>query len=363
MIINLFVFWRLGLLLITFLGSRIFPLVANQSPGAIGTGKVFDYWLSWAQWDGGNYLSIASSGYQNLQYFAFAPLFPFLARILSSIFDGNVLIAGLVISNLSFLAFILLFHSFLKKNYSTPIANTTLITFLTFPTAFFAVSYYSESLFLLLLVIFFIFLKKQNFIKSAFIIILASLTRFIGIFLIVSLFYTFFASIKFKASKLNATFVGLFISFFGVFIFAIMTKMAGGHFLQFLLSQSFWQRQPSDPLSTIFSYMWSFVTLQHRPPNDYLDFALSVAFIGLLIWGKRKIPSSLWIFSTLAILIPASTGTLSSIPRYGLASLGSFVIIGKTLESYPKLKVPFWTASLLLQAVLAILFINGYWVA
>jgi len=157
--------------------------------------------------------------------------------------------------------------------------------------------------------------------------------------------------------------IGLFISFLGLVIFSIMTKMAGGHLLQFLLSQSFWQRQPQDPVSTLFSYMWSFVTLQHRPPNDYFDFAISVAFIGLLIRGIRKIPSSLWIFSMLAILIPASSGTLSSIPRYALASLGTFVIIGGSLERHPKLKIPFWAASLFLQAVLAILFINGYWVA
>jgi Gpi18-like mannosyltransferase len=363
MIVSLFIFWRLGLLLVTFLGSRVFPLVANQSPGAVGTGKGFDYWLSWAQWDGGNYLSIATHGYQNLQYFAFAPLFPFLAKILSLIFMGNVFVAGLVISNLSFLAFLLLFHNFLKKNYSVSIANTTLVTFLTFPTAFFAVAYYSESLFLLFLVIFFIFLTKHNFIKSAFIVILASLTRFIGIFLIISLFYAYLTRIKFKANRITITFVGLFISFFGVFIFSIITKVAGGHFLQFLLSQSFWQRQPSDPVSTLFSYIWSFATFQHRPPNDYFDFAQTLAFIGLLIWGIRKIPSSLWLFSALAILIPASSGTLSSIPRYALASLGSFVIIGKTLETYPKLKIPFWTASLFLQALLAILFINGYWVA
>ncbi len=365
MIVRLFVFWRLGLLLVTFLGSRIFPLVANESPGAIGstTGKVFDYWLSWAQWDGGNYLSIAALGYQSLQYFAFAPLFPLLAKILRFVFLGNILVAGLVISNISFIAFLLLFHSFLKQNYSKSIANSTVVTFLTFPTAFFTVAYYSESLFMLFSIIFFIFLTKQNFIKSAIIVILASLTRFIGIFLIISLFYAYLVRIKFKPSKINKTFVGLFISFLGVVIFSIMTKMAGGHFLQFLLSQSFWQRQPQDPISTLFSYIWSFVTLQHRPPNDYFDFAISVAFIGLLIWGIRKIPSSLWIFSALAILIPASSGTLSSVPRYALASLGTFVIMGKTLEQHPKLKVPFWTASLFLQAVLAILFINGYWVA
>lgn len=363
MIINLFLFWRLSLFLVTFLGSRVFPPVANQSLGAVGTGKNFDYWLSWAQWDGGNYYSIATHGYQSLQYFAFAPLFPLLTKILSFIFLGNIFVAGLIISNVSFLVFLFLFHSYLKRSYSKSIANSTVVTFLTFPITFFAVAYYSESLFLLFSIIFFIYLAKHNFIKSALIVILASLTRFIGLFLIIPLFYAYLARIKFIPSKINKSFVGLFISFLGVVIFSIMTKMAGGHFLQFLLSQSFWQRKPQDPISTLFSYMWSFATLQHRPPNDYFDFAISVAFIGLLIWGIRKIPSSLWIFSMLAILIPASSGTLSSMPRYALASLGTFVIIGGSLERHPQLKIPFWTASLFLQAVLAILFINGYWVA
>ena len=363
MIVSIFLFWRLGLFLVTYLGSKTFPLVANNSPGAIGDGKYFNYWLSWAQWDGGNYLSIAAHGYQNTQYYAFAPLFPLSVKFFSLLLSSNIFTTGLVIANVAFVIFLLFFNYYLKRNYSLKVANSSLVTFLTFPTAFFGVAYYSESLFLLFVIVFLIFLSRRNYTGSAILVIFASLTRFIGIFLTISMFYTYLLDKKFRWSKLGISFASLFFSFIGIFSYMVFMKFSAGHYLQFLLSQSFWQRTAQDPVSTIFSYLWSIITLQHRPINDYFDLISTVSFIFLLIWGVRRISTSLWLFSTLAILIPASTGTLSGIPRYQLASIGSFIIIGQMLEEHPKLKIPFWTISLLMQALLAVLFINGHWVA
>jgi len=363
MIIKLFLFWRTGLFLVTFLGSRIFPQIANQSPGSVSQTQALNYWLSWAQWDGGNYLAIANNGYQTIQYFAFAPLFPLLAKTSSLLFFGNTLLSGLIIANLSFLAFLHLLYKYVYQNYSKSIAKLTLVSFLTFPTTFFTVAYYSESSFLLFTIVFFIYLAKSDWLKSSLMIILASITRFIGIFLAVSLIYSYFSRLRSGKIKISPVFITLPLSFLGILAFMLYLKFQNTSYTQFLTSQSFWQRLPSDPISTIFTYVWSLLTLSPRPIIDYFDLMVTVTFIGILVFGVRKIPPSLWIFSTLAILSPASTGTLSGIPRYVLASLGTFIIIAQILEKYPNLKVPVWTASLFLQAILAALFINGFWVA
>src|SRR3989344_9625617 len=196
MIVKLFLFWRIGLFWFTFLGSMVLPLAANTSPGAIALGKSFDYWLSWAQWDGGNYLEIAANGYYNSQSFAFAPLFPFAAKAASLLFFGNIFWAGLLVSNAAFLAFLLLFYKYLTDNYQKNVANSTLITFLLFPTAFFGVAFYSESLFLLFTIIALIYISEKKFTRSALVIALASITRFIGIFLVISLYFDYFRSIN-----------------------------------------------------------------------------------------------------------------------------------------------------------------------
>lgn len=362
MILKIFLFWRLGLLVVTYIGSFTFPLVANSALGAIGPGKQFDYWASWAQWDGGHYFDIAKDGYLLNSDFAFFPVYPALIRFFST-FLQNYLLTGLLISNISFLIFLFIFYKFVKEKYSTKIAFYSTVTLLTFPTTFFAVSYYSESVFLLLASIVFIFLGSKKFLLASIAVSIASLTRFIGVFLIISIVYSYLAQIKFNFKKINWHLTHITVAFFGIAIYALYLFANFNAPLKFLSVQSIWERQILDPVSTIFSYIWAILTSQGRPINDYFDFLLTLLFLGILIAGIKKISSSLWIFSMLVILIPASTGTLTSMPRYLLASLGAFVILGQYLANKPKLRLVIWTVSLIAQAILAVRFVNGYWVA
>lgn len=363
MIVNIFAVWRIGLLLVTYLGSLALIKSANGALGSIGPATSFDFWLSLAQWDGGHYFEIAKNGYLSLQNYAFFPLYPILIRLFKFIFLNNLLLSGLFISNISFLLFLSIFYKLLKEKFSAKIAYSTVITFITFPTTFFAVSYYSEGLFLLLIVCVFLFINRKNYLLGAVFAAFASLTRFVGIMLIVSLFYSYFAHLKFKLQNLNRQFLHLFVAFLGIASYAVYLFAKLNDPFKFLSIQSFWQRDVQDPISAIFGYIWPLITHQQRPFNDYFDLSVTLIFLALLIYGIKKIPSSWWIFSMLAILIPASTGTLTSMPRYALASLGAFAVLGQILESKPYLKIPVWGFFLLLQAIFAVRFINGFWVA
>jgi len=363
MILKIFLFWRLGLLLITYLGSFTFPLVANGALGAIGPGRQFDFWKSQAQWDGGHYFQIANQGYLLNSDFAFFPFFPALIKFFALILNGNYLLSGLLISNIAFVTFLLIFYKFIKDKYSKDIAFFATVTYLVFPTSFFAVSYYSESIFLLLVILTLKFLKDEKFLLSAIFASLASLTRLIGIMLTVSLIYSYFSKINFNLKKLNRYFLHISVASFGFVSYSVYLFYKVNDPLKFLNVQSFWLRQVVDPISTIFTYLPAPLTAEPRAAYDYFDLLLTLLFLTILIVGIRKISSSLWIFSMLVILIPASTGTLTSMPRYLLASLGTFVIIGQYLETKPKLRLTIWAVLLTLQAILAVRFVNGYWVA
>jgi hypothetical protein len=128
--------WILGLFTVTFLGSFAFSQIPNGALGAIDYGKPFNYLLSLAQWDGGNYLNIAQNGYQTLGSYAFAPLYPFLIK-LASTFTRSYLFAGLIISISSFTLFLNIFYRYIKNRCGKSLAQTTVITFLLFPTTFF----------------------------------------------------------------------------------------------------------------------------------------------------------------------------------------------------------------------------------
>lgn len=362
-ILKLFLFWRLGLLAVTYLGSLTFSQVANQGIGAVSNNRPFDFWASWAQWDGGYYYNIAKSGYSTLEDFAFFPLYPILIKIISLIISLDILFLGLLISNLAFLIFLYLLYKLVNLRFNKKIARTTIITLLFFPTTFYAVALYSESIFLMLVVSAFLTLWQKKYLMASVAISLASLTRGAGVFLIISLIYSYLSHINFALKKVNTKMLHLVPSVLGIALYMIYLAATTNDPFKFLNVQDLWQRSITDPVSTIASYLWSLLTMQAQPINVWLDLGFTLLFLTVLILGARKIPSSLWIFSMFAILIPSATGTLTSMPRYLLSSLGAFIIIGQFLEERPKLKIPIWTISILLQIFFAVRFINGYWVA
>lgn len=355
-ILLMFIFWRLSLFLLTYLGSSVFPLISNNGPGSVSPFKSFNYLNSWAQWDGGYYLSIAQNGYRNLQDFAFFPLYPFLVSIFGRAFN-NFLFAGLLVSNILFFLFLLVFYAYIKRFFSTEIARISTITFLFFPTSFFATAMYSESLFLLLSMLTFYLLYRKKYFFSAIAASFSALTRAVGLFLGLSLVYSYFVG---KHKKDIPGILMLIIPFLAFLAYMIYLKVRVGDAFIFLNVQDLWQRSFTDPVSTLIASAYTLLTVP-KPLITYLDFALTVLFISLLIVGRRKIPSSLWIFSTLVILFPVSTGTLSSMPRYLLSSIGTFIIGASYLKSRPKTMYGVWAISLILQIFLAVRFINGYW--
>ncbi|MBI2327516.1 hypothetical protein HYU92_04320 [Candidatus Curtissbacteria bacterium] len=363
MIFKIFAFWRIGLFLVTFLGSLALPKIDNGGFGSIGPSRQYNYWLSLAQWDGGHYFQIAKDGYIFISDYAFFPLYPALINLAKILFLDNLMITGLVASNVAFLLFLLIFFEMVKKKYSREVAISTIATFVTFPTTFFAVSYYSESLFLLLTVITFYFLSSKKFLLAALATSLANLTRLVGAALIVAVFYSYFSSFQMSLKAINRKIILAIPALFGLVIYSLYLFSKLNDPFKYLTSQTFWQRSISDPISTITSYIWATLVGEARPFNDYFDLFLTLSFLIILIAGVKKISSSLWIFSMLVILIPASTGTLTSMPRYLLSSLGVFIIVGSYLTLWPRLKIALWAISLAVQAILATRFITGYWVA
>lgn len=357
---KIFISWHLGLFLLGIWGSIVFQKIPGGGINPLSQNKGFSYIETLLQWDGGYYLSIAKFGYQNSSDFAFFPLYPLLIKTLSNLV-GNHIFWGLVISNISFLTFLLFIFHTISKKYSKKIGFNVFITYLLFPTAFFTTAYYSESLFLLLAFTAIYAIENKKHFLAAIFISLSSLTRMLGAFLIVSFFYKYFTSNSGRV-LVDRKIIYPLLSACGIVLYTFYLFTISGNPLQFSSVQALWGREVVDPISIILSYIWTFL-YEFKNPIDYLDFLLTISFLVILVIGIRKISPSLWIFSILTILIPAASGTLTSMPRYLLTSIGAFIIIGIYLEEKPFLQKPFWVISLILQIILYVRFLNGYWVA
>ncbi|MBI3341884.1 hypothetical protein HY024_02070, partial [Candidatus Curtissbacteria bacterium] len=344
MILKTFLYWRVCLFAIAALGALAFTQIPNGGFGAIAAGKPFDYWLSWAQWDGGHYLQIAQEGYRYFPNIAFFPLYPLLMKGLSFLFFNNLLFAGLFIANVSFLLFLVILFRFVKENYGKEVARNVLALYVLFPTSFFAVALYSEGLYLFLSAIALTLYYKKKYIGAAAAVALCCLTRNAGLLLFLALVIDFLFKLKAgKFTKQNVinlfTFIAVAILPFSVYCLFLLINY-GKSPLDFIAVQTYWGREVVDPFSTLASYIFSILTLENRPFLDYLDLVFTLVFLYVLTCNIQKIKRGIWIYSMLILLIPASTGTLTSMPRYLLASIGAFILIGQILTRHPKFKMP-----------------------
>jgi hypothetical protein len=134
-------------------------------------------------WDGKFYLEMTAHGYVKGEgACAFYPLWPALIRLGSYLTGGNAFVAGLVLANLLSVLAWWNFHAWVAERHGRRVANLSLLFLLVAPGAAFFHFIYTESLFLLLLILFFRFLMRGRYGAAALVGFFLPLTKAIGIF-------------------------------------------------------------------------------------------------------------------------------------------------------------------------------------
>lgn len=313
-----------------------------------------------SHFDGIHYLRLVNKGYDDTGSQAFFPLYPLLIKFLTfGYFDP--LYTAIVINLVLVITTIFL----VIKNLPSSNRVKFMVLFLSFPTSFYLLSVYTESLFIFLLVSFFILLKNKHFLLAAFIAGLASGTRLVGAFLVLSLLIEL---VKSHRSLLYSTTLAL-ISVSGLLGYMYFLYYRFGDPLMFIHVQSLFSNGRSDGEiillpQVLFRYLKILVlnaptTLSYyRSLFELITFSLSL--IALYIY-RHKIPLSSLVFSLCAIILPSLSGTLSSYPRYLLAVVPLFITISNNL---PLSKI--WLISAVQYVILILsvaLFVQGIFIA
>ncbi len=239
-----------------------------------------------------------------------------------------------------------------------------------FPTSFFFGAVYTEGVFFLFFVLTLFFLQKKQYLLVAVFSLLASLTRLIGLFLIIPIF---FSLIKNKKLKSVSSFI-LLSPLIGFFIYAFYLWRSTGDPLFFLNSQpAFGANRSSSPIFLPQVY-WRYLKIFFTANFNYQYFIALAEFIffnlGLIVLifdfkknycEKNLSLLGLTIFSLINLILPSLTGTFSSIPRYLLLSLSLFIYLGK-IKNRLKLMV-IGMVFFLFHIIFLSFFIQGYFVA
>ncbi|OGK40660.1 hypothetical protein A2954_02120, partial [Candidatus Roizmanbacteria bacterium RIFCSPLOWO2_01_FULL_37_12] len=304
---------------------------------------------SFANFDGAHYLLIAKNGYTTYQQ-AFFPLYPLLIRWLSPLFSNNLLLTGLIISNLSFLVGLYIFSKYLKLTTNNQQLTVWVIIFLlVFPTSFFFAAVYTEGLSFLLFISTLYFLKKEKYGASSIFAILASLTKFLGVFLIIPILLTQMAKLKSQNRnlKLKASaklLITLFSPILGLTIYSLYLWKTMGDPFFFLNSQWAFGAHRSSNIILLPQVYYRYLNIFFTANLNFqyfislfefftFNFVFIILILDLIENYKLRIKNyyflGLNLFSLVNLLLPTLTGTFSSIPRYALFSLSFFIYLAQ----------------------------------
>src|SRR3989338_5534867 len=369
---------RLVFLLITaFFAVRLIPYLGNFPYKDLIDRYYFPPEVySFANFDGAHYISIAEKGYAEFEQ-AFFPLYPLFMKGIGYILEKNYLLAGLLISNISFLLGLVFFYRWLKEFFPLEQTVWIIVSLLVFPTAFFFSAVYSEGLFFLFTTASLYFLKKNNTLLSALFAALSALTRLQGMLLVIFFFFSFFQHKRDFISNIKVTFKKHFMlvisPLFGTVIYMTYLFKTEGDPLLFLNVQPMFGAMRSSHLIILpqvyFRYIKIFLTSAHTFQYfiALLEFTMvtltlfSAIYLLMKAWKRRNyFLIGLSLFSLAHILLPTLTGTFSSVPRYALMALSTYVVIS---DLKPKYRYAVAGLSILLQIILTSLFIQGYFIS
>ena len=329
----------------------------------------------WTQWDGGHYIGIAENGYKIPQQFAFFPLYPILIKTLTFI-GLNASFSALLISNISLIGALTYLYK-LGKEYklSEKVNQKALLFLITFPTAFFFLAAYTESLLLFFSTAALYYAKKQNWFLSALLVGLATFTKFTAIGLIVLLLFEYLSQNRSLLTKQNIKTVFKFtepilylltLGLSGIFLYMFYLFYTMNNPLLFIDIQSHWGRTStvSNPYEVIVQNFEKFVWInnQFSLTIQSLEVLIIILILILFPFIVKKFGYMLGLYTLFICTFTLFSGKTDSSLRYILTAFPIFWLLAAWAE---KSKLFFYTyliSSTMLQALLLTLFLMGNWV-
>jgi hypothetical protein len=378
--VKVFLAMRLGLFVLAVVATALLPshvAFPHSLPAAVSvpgwpaheiTPGAHNLFTAWERFDALWFLRIATAGYAGGDgSAAFFPLYPLAIRGVSFVIGGHPLAAALVVSNAAFLGALIVLFFLTSSELSPGAARKTVLYISIFPTAFFFLAPYSESLFLLVSVGSFWAARRRRWPLAGALGALAAATRVFGILLGAALALE--ALQQWRAARLarerralgggdgprneaetarlqrEAATRTLLERLgwaggtsLGLVAYLAYWQVAFGHFWTPLKIQDNWQRVAMAPWTTLidgtkdaFGYLGNYPLGYHQ-----LDWLVAVPAIALAVYAFVRFRPAYGLYTGASLLIPLS-----------------FVFPLRPLMSFPRLVLPlfplFWALARLTE--------------
>ena len=385
--LKVFLAMRIGLAIVALVGVALLPDLSGigpvgrgglQLPGPVGvpgwdahptTPGWHNLFTAFERFDALWYLRIAAGGYESGDgSAAFFPLYPLLVRGLSQLLGGHPLAAGLVVSNAALVGALVLMYGLTRIELSEEAARRAVVYAAVFPTAFFFLAPYSESLFLLLVLAAFWGARSGRPWIAGVTGALAALTRSVGLILIIPLALEAVRQSRQRGRRPLAALAWAAGPAAGSLLYLGFWRAVSGDWLAPLHQQANWLRQFEHPALTVADGTREAFRWIGLYPGGYhlLDWLIAIPVLGAALYLLFKAPASYTVYAWMSILVPLS-----------------FTFAGRPLMSFPRFALPIfpiywafaeWTSngkgrhelmvasSAGLLGLMTLLFVNWYYI-
>lgn len=339
-------------------------------------GQVLD---NWHRWDTTWYVIIAQSGYRyDGRAAAFFPLYPLLVRGVDPVVPGDAFVAALVVSILTCYAALVVVHRLTAGVLGEETGRRTLFYLLAFPTGFFLIAAYNESLFLALSAGSLYCMRRRNWWLAALLAGLASGTRLAGVLLAVVFVYEYLRQRGFDPRRIRPDLLWAVLTPTGLLGYAAYCAHAFGDPLYFEKAQAVWSRGGlRAPWTTVVDVLRLIV---HQPvllsPTEIRNIVNLGTALGVLVllyfaldgrWRLGREQSYLVLFAAMDIALPLlrplrTDYPLSSMWRFALECLPVFMVLARmgANRTFDRL---YLMAALPVQGVMILTFVQNQFVA
>lgn len=324
---------------------------------------------AWERFDALWFLRIADGGYR-LQdgSAAFFPLYPLGVRAMSFVLGGRPLAAATLLSNAAFLGALVLTYLLTTSELSERTARTTVLLMCVFPTSYFFLMPYSESLFLFLALLALWSARRGRWALAGTAGALAALTRSAGIVLAPALLVE---ALHQRAERRGSPWPGVLAAAAtgaGLLAYLAYWGIRSGEWLAPITRQANWERTFSFPAATLWNGTRTAFRYLGESNGGYwlIDWLILVPMLAASAYALWRLRPAYSVYLWGGLLIPLSFvfegRPLMSMPRFVLPLFPAFWGLALGLQRWRIPRTAALAAGAVGLGVLSILTVNWYYI-
>jgi hypothetical protein len=328
----------------TELNGRWSELVgANGEPAALAL---------WQRWDALWYQKIATDWYRpGDDSIHFEPLYPLVVRLV----PGPVVLAELFVASAAFFAAMTLLGRLAEREFGCEVGRVAVLLTALFPSGFFLLAPYTESLYLVLTLAAFWYARADRPWLAGLFGGRAGLPRPVGAFLVLPLAYEALRQRDERGERYGLGVLAAALPGVGLAAATAYQRWLVGETRSMLEVAEPWGDHLSPPWRAL-PASWEFIWSRGGDPPELVNMVALIGAIGLAIYALRRLPLAyaLYALPYLALLASrqSAAAPLESVARYVVVLFPCFFVLAWLLAPRRGLAAACLAIGLMLQVVL-----------